>query len=123
MEYFFFFLMFARLVKGRLTKRSVVIRALNVFTFFAPCIVIQLLQIRPAKCRQYNVLICKTSTCFGPHCSIIREYSYTKQSLDQIIVSNRSPVVKSSMYDLLQLHLYFLQHLYLNFMTLVLYLF
>ena len=93
------------------------------FKFFTLCIMIKLLHNRPAKRRQYNILIFKTTTCFGPHWPVIRECSFTKQSLDHINISNHSPVLRSSTYDLLQLQLYILQHLHLNFMTLVIYLF
>jgi len=34
-------------------------------------------QIIPIKCKQCNVLILKTPTCFGPHWPIIRKCTFT----------------------------------------------
>ena len=45
------------------------------YTYFPLSIVIQLLQIRSAKCTHFNVLIYKIPTCFRPHWPIMRECS------------------------------------------------
>jgi len=47
-----------------------------------------LLQIRPTKCTQFNVVMYKTPIYFGPHWSIIREGSSTKQLLCHNVISS-----------------------------------